>query len=46
MSLRPKPLGNGSHLHPDKDELFYGPVSRELNNVRNEGPELLESYGF
>lgn len=28
--------------HPDKDELYYQPVNRALNNVRNEGPELLQ----
>ena len=29
--------------NPDKDELQYVPVQRELNNVRNEGPELIKT---
>jgi hypothetical protein len=28
--------------NPDKDELFWQPVNRALNNPRNEGPELLK----
>ena len=28
--------------HPDKGSLFYGPVNRDLNNVRNEGEHLLK----
>jgi putative SOS response-associated peptidase YedK len=28
---------------PDKNELNWHPVSRALNNVRNEGPELLKN---
>jgi putative SOS response-associated peptidase YedK len=27
---------------PDKGELNWHPVNRALNNVRNEGPELLK----
>jgi putative SOS response-associated peptidase YedK len=29
--------------HPDKDELYFAPVNRLLNNPRNEGPELLKT---
>jgi len=28
---------------PDKEELEYVPVQRELNNVRNEGPDLIRA---
>ncbi len=27
--------------HPCRDEMYFCPVSRALNNVRNEGPELI-----
>jgi len=28
--------------HPDKEESYFAPVNRKLNNPRKEGPEFLK----